>query len=223
MAPKDRKRVDPNSNYGVDRAAKIAGRAAKSGGLYTRFVEIGRVVLIQFGESEGKGREGREGGAAGGLAARRTRAPRVRTRWRAASAPDGAARLTRSRAARAAHTATATRCRGRRKRASARPRARAANRERAADERVPASGAPLRARTLSALGPRLGCRARDARCAGRGPRFLLSLCLRPDPPPLCLRRPGPRSPSLCPQAPTPASLARSWTSSTTRARSSTRR
>ena len=86
MAPKDRKRVDPNSNYGVDRAAKIAGRAAKSGGLYTRFVEIGRVVLIQFGESE-KGRDGREGGAAGGLAARRTRAPRVRACWRAASAP----------------------------------------------------------------------------------------------------------------------------------------
>ena len=50
MAPTDRKRVDPNSNYGVDRAAKIAGREAKSGGLYTRFVEIGRVVLIQYGE-----------------------------------------------------------------------------------------------------------------------------------------------------------------------------
>ena len=65
MAPKDRPRVDPNSNYGVDRAAKIAGRAAKSGGLYTRFVEIGRVVLIQFGELErdGKGERGaRPGG-----------------------------------------------------------------------------------------------------------------------------------------------------------------
>ena len=106
MAPKDRKRVDPNSNYGVDRAAKIAGRAAKSGGLYTRFVEIGRVVLIQFGESEkgreGKGREGkgreREGGAAGGLAARRACA-RVGGRR---APPDGAVRLTRSRAARAA-------------------------------------------------------------------------------------------------------------------------
>ena len=63
---------------------------------------------------------------------------------------------------------------------------------------MPASGARLRARTLSALGPRLGCRARDARCAGRGPRFLLSLCLRADPP---LRRPGPRSPSLLPAGP----------------------
>ena len=72
MAPKDRKRVDPNSNYGVDRAAKVAGRAAKSGGLYTRFVEIGRVVLIQFGESRrgkgsGKGRGGRGWGAGGAL------------------------------------------------------------------------------------------------------------------------------------------------------------
>ena len=53
MAPKDRKRVDPNSNYGVDRAAKIAGRAAKSGGLYTRFVEIGRVVPKPNGDAPG--------------------------------------------------------------------------------------------------------------------------------------------------------------------------
>jgi len=50
MAPK---RVDENSNYGVDRKAKIAAREAKDGGLYTRFVEIGRVVLIQFGACPG--------------------------------------------------------------------------------------------------------------------------------------------------------------------------
>jgi hypothetical protein len=79
MAPKDRKRVDPNSNYGVDRAAKVAGRAAKSGGLYTRFVEIGRVVLIQFGESRrGKGSgKGRGGARLGGWRRARARAPRV--------------------------------------------------------------------------------------------------------------------------------------------------
>ncbi len=62
MAPK---RVDEDSNYGQDRKAKIAAREAKSGGLYTRFVEIGRVVLIQFGALTETGRRARHERAAG--------------------------------------------------------------------------------------------------------------------------------------------------------------